>query len=78
MTKLVLRDCKEDKTLFLQIGEQTYASVFNGVVTMHNKTRAFLPLLIQGFIHAQAYAHSVHGLMCKGGPQGRSVAARTL
>ena len=48
------------KTIFLQIGEQTYTSVFNGVVTMHTKTQAFLPSLIQGYIHAQAYALTVY------------------
>ena len=48
------------KIIFLQIQEQTYTSVFNGVVTMHPKTQAFLPLLIQGYIHAQAYACTVY------------------
>ena len=51
-------DCR--KTTLLQIGEQTYTSVFNGVVTMQTKTQAFLPLLIQGYIHAQGYARTVY------------------
>ena len=50
-------DCR--KTILLQIGEQTY-SVFNGVVTMQTKTQAFLPLLIQGYIHSQGYARTVY------------------
>ena len=47
-------------TISLQIGEQTYTSDFNGIVTMDTKTQAFLLLLIQGYIHAQTDAHTVY------------------
>ena len=51
-------DCR--KAILLQIGEQTYTSGFNGVVTMQTKTQEFLPLPIQGYIHAQGYARTVY------------------
>ena len=44
------------KTVFLQVGEHMYASGFHGVVTMHTEIGAFLPLVIQGYMHATACA----------------------
>ena len=46
-------------TVFLQVGEHIYTSGFHGIVTMHTEIPAFLPLVIQGYMHAQACACTV-------------------
>ena len=38
---------------YCKLGNRHTHLVFNGVVTMHTKTQAFLPLLIQGYIHTR-------------------------